>query len=223
MFCRFRRPQHDKLAAVRHDHLGEVVAVVRRHMARDRNRGNRRRTCTTIRRAIQNHSDRIGSSCDTKPRSASLRGHHDCEIAVKISITSVLESQTIIAARNEIQIAAISEKLQLLANLRLYISVVRVELTQSILKCVDIVDLKLMFPDGFHALHHFYKPTPRFLSPVTQKQRSVPLREHRIFRFDFAVADNEDFAGLRDLVQQDMGANPARATGSRLLEAFAPQ
>jgi hypothetical protein len=47
--------------------------------AAHRNRDNRRRTCTTIRRAIRNRSDRICSSCDTKPRLASLCGHHDYE------------------------------------------------------------------------------------------------------------------------------------------------
>src|SRR5580704_6701318 len=131
----------------------------------------------------------------------------------KYQTTSIVRSQTIIAARYEIQIPAISEKLQLLANLWLYVSVVRVELTQAVLKCVDIVDLKLMFTDGFHTLHHFYKPTSRFLSFVTQKQSSVPFREHGIFRFDFAVANDKYFSGLRDLVQQDMGANPARTSG----------
>jgi hypothetical protein len=47
--------------------------------AAHRNRDNRRRTCTTIRRAIHNHNEHICSSCDTKPRSVSLCGHHDGE------------------------------------------------------------------------------------------------------------------------------------------------
>ena len=71
--------------------------------------------------------------------------------------------------------AAISQELELLANLWLYVSVFGIEPAQSILKCINVFNLKLLLSYGINAFHYLDEPTSRFLPLIPQKESFCPL------------------------------------------------
>src|SRR5580700_872315 len=68
-------------------------------------------------------------------------------------IESPLRPQPIVSARDEIEIAAVSQILELLTNFWFHIPVAGVNSAQSILKRIYIFDLELRFPEVLDALH----------------------------------------------------------------------
>jgi hypothetical protein len=72
--------------------------------------------------------------------------------------------------------------------------------------------VKLGFSNGLDAFHNLNKPSPGFLAFVPQKECLFPLFKHRIPRFYSAIANEINFARLRNLIEQDVRANPSGAS-----------
>ena len=75
---------------------------------------------------------------------------------MRYKTTSTFGSQSVVSSRNEIEIAAISQKLQLLANFRFYVLVSGIEPAKLLLECIDVVNLKFTLANSIDALHHLY-------------------------------------------------------------------
>ncbi len=73
-----------------------------------------------------------------------------------------------------------------------------------IFKCVNVLQLKLLFAKSLHAFHHFDKPTTRFLPFVSEKKRLFPFLKYRGLRFRLTIANYKNLSGLRDPVEQYM-------------------
>jgi hypothetical protein len=116
----------------------------------------------------------------------------------------VLGTQSVVALRDEIEIAAISQELKLLAYFWLHVLVPGIEATKPMLERINIVELKFSFTDRLHASHYLKQPTSCFMSLISQKTGPLPLGKHGIFRLKLACPDNEDFARFRYLVEQDI-------------------
>ena len=67
--------------------------------------------------------------------------------------------------------------------------------------------------DHLHAFHDFEQPAFGGRSFVPQEKRSLPLREDVPLFDRLAVANKENLAGIRNLAEQDVAANPACAPG----------
>src|SRR5437016_1360847 len=116
----------------------------------------------TICPATNAHNARIRSSCKTKPCGCSiLRSASDQKQLVESS-SFKSTSETIASTRNEIQVTAISQVLELLANLRLNILIAGIKTAQVSLECVNIINVEFMFADRFDAFHHFNQPASCF-------------------------------------------------------------
>ena len=202
MFCRFRRPQHNELIAVRLDNFGQFIAIHWRHMPG-----------VAFRTVIVAHSGPF-----ILPFMAAAPAF--VVIAIPSHATapageSSSKPQTIVSARHEIEITPISQKLEPLAYLGPYVFIFGIETTQSILICIYVFDLKLVFSNCLDAHHYLDQPPSCFLILITQKERLVPPAEYQVLCFDLSVPHNINLAELRYLIEQDVRANPASAPSCR--------
>jgi hypothetical protein len=107
---------------------------------------------------------------------------------------SAFGPQTIISTRDEIEVAAISQKLQLLANFWTHVSIAGINTTKSTFERIDVVDLKVTSSNLFHAFHYFYEPPAGFLLLIAEEQCLLPFREYRFLWFWLASPYNENFS-----------------------------
>src|SRR6185437_1689535 len=113
-------------------------------------------------------------------------------------------SQTIVAPRNEIDKSAITQKLKLLANLRLHVLVTGIEVAQMSLECIDFVESEFALPKRLHAFHDIEQPTSRLKRFASEKERFLPFLENRFLRANNAVLHNVNLADLWHLAEQDI-------------------
>lgn len=69
--------------------------------------------------------------------------------------SKTLFPQAIAAAGHKLEISVVSEELQLLTNLRSYISVVRVQSAQFLFEGVDLFDVEIRRADHIDTSHYF--------------------------------------------------------------------
>src|SRR4051812_31592099 len=112
-------------------------------------------------------------------------------------------SQTITAARNEIQKPAVAEILKLLPDFRPDVLVAGIELAQVPLERVDLVQRELAFAERLHAFHHVEQPAARLQRFVSKEKRLLPFREHQLPGANDAVLHDMNLARLRHLPEQD--------------------
>src|SRR5437868_2772432 len=87
------------------------------------------------------------------------------------AIASLLGSQTIISARDEINKSAITQILKLLTYLRLDVLVAGIEIAEMPLESVDLVKREVSLAERFHALDDIEQPAPRLRRFISEKKR----------------------------------------------------
>src|SRR5437879_1030845 len=119
------------------------------------------------------------------------------------------------STRNEIEITLVPQHLKLLSNLWPDIVVVGIEPAQLVLKCIDVIDLKFLFPDRLDALHNLDEPASCFDIFVSKKESPFPLIENGGLGLKHAVFDEEYLSGLWHFLEKNVAAHPSSPSRSR--------
>src|SRR5882672_2546473 len=131
----------------------------------------------------------------------------------------LLRSQTIISAREEVEKSAISQILKLLTYLRFDVLVARIQVAQVSLETIDLFKRELALAECLHAFHDIKQPATVFRRFISEKKRLLPFSKNVLFLANETVLHNMNLAGLRDPVEEYIGADPACAScgyGQRL-------
>jgi len=122
---------------------------------------------------------------------------------------TVLTSQTVIAARDEINKSAVAQVLKLLTNFGFDVLVTGIEITEMPLESIDLVEREVAFAERFHALHDVEQPAARLRRFIPEEKRLLPFREDQRLRADEAALHDMNFARLRDAAEQYIRPDPA--------------
>jgi hypothetical protein len=123
---------------------------------------------------------------------------------------SLLRSQSIISAGNELDKSAIAQILELLTYLRPDILVAGIEFAKMPLECIDVVEREITFIQRFHAFHDVEQPAARLKGFAPEKECLLPFLKDGFLRTNDAVLDDMYLADLRHFAEQDVRANPTR-------------
>ncbi len=129
-----------------------------------------------------------------------MAGHDDCSgkpNSIGCIFGQALRSQTIIAARHEINKSAIAQILKLLTYLGFDVLVAGIEFAEMPFESVDLVERKLALAERFHALHDVEQPAARLRRFASEKKRSPPFRENQFLCADETVLHDMNFTGFR--------------------------
>lgn len=110
-------------------------------------------------------------------------------------------SQAVLTARDEIEIAAVPQELELLTNLLLNVPVVWIKTAQFDFESIDVVEIKVFLPNQFHTLHNLNQPAACVSVFLSQEKRPLPLGKHAFFGLRYAAANEKYFSRLWNLIQ----------------------
>jgi len=93
-------------------------------------------------------------------------------------------SQTIIAARHEIDKTAIAQILQLLAYLRPDVLVSGIEFAKVPFEAIYLIQRELVLAERFYTLHHIKQPSAGLRRFTSEEERLLPFGEHQLLCAD---------------------------------------
>jgi hypothetical protein len=117
-------------------------------------------------------------------------------------------------ATEEMEVAGVPQDLELLANLRSYVVVVRERSRQLPLEGVYRCEIELVQPDALDTLHDLQKPASRVADALLHKPKLVPFPKNLGTFADEAPPDDRNLARGRYSIQEYVRPHPASTSGS---------
>jgi hypothetical protein len=188
-------PEDDELAAFLFNYRRQFFTLIRRHIP-----------SPAMRAFVVAHTGPlIGPSAPAAGAFVEIEkpGHAD-----------LLGSQAIITTRNEIYKSTIAQKLKLLTYLGFDVLVAGIEIAEMAFEGVDLFNREITLAERLHAFHHIEQPAARLPRFTSEEKRSLPVRKDQFLRANETVLDDMNLAGLRHAAEQDIRADPARASRS---------
>jgi hypothetical protein len=142
------------------------------------------------------------------------RQSSDSAVGASVAARLARRQQPVSATTQKLKEASIAEHLQLLANLLSNMLVHRVEAAQMRLERIHFLQSELLPSDPFHAAEHIQQPSSRRVALKAKEDCALPLIEHSLTVQNNSALNNEDFAGVGDLGEEYVAADPARTACS---------
>jgi hypothetical protein len=105
--------------------------------------------------------------------------------------------------------------LELLTDFLPHVPIIGIDLAQDVFERIDIVESKLLSTDCFDTSHNLDQPASGVRALISEEQGPSPLGDNQVLRLRLAILDNNDLARGRNLVQQNVAADPTSSASSR--------
>lgn len=119
----------------------------------------------------------------------------------------------IMSPAQELDVALVSQALQLLANLRLNVVIGRVALLQLFGEQIHLFERKLLARQALHTRQHIHQPSTTLQVLGNERLRALVSAQHLVVRYLHGIPDDRNLTTLWDVVEQDVAARPASPLG----------